>query len=252
MIALTGLTPAGAAGWRTLLELSRVDVDSWLLVGGQAVHLLGVEHGSGLVRPTDDMDVVVDVRSRPGGTEWLAGWLVERGFELAGIDADQVGHRFVRPADPGPGTVTFDVLATEGLGSRTRVFTQRPARTVQVPGSVQALKRSAIVEVAVSSVRREQPTTGRVRRPDLLGALVGKAVTTTIAVRDNRERDWQDAALLLSLIADPIATAAACDSKDRARLRRLEPLTDRGHPGWGLLDDEAHRRGNAALAFLTG
>jgi hypothetical protein len=250
VIALTGLVPAAADGWRTLFRLSEIDTDSWVLVGGQAVYLLGVEHAARHIRPTDDVDVVVDVRAKQRGTEWLSDWLVERGFELAGIGPDGVGHRFVRPADPGPGNVVFDVLAPEGLARRTAIHTRPPARTVQVPGSRQAFGRSAVVEVAVSSILREPATAGLVRRPTVLGMLVAKAASTTIGGRSNPERDWQDAALLLSLIGDPVAAAAECDRKDRQRLRRLTFLDDRAHPGWAYLDDQSYRRGTATLAIL--
>jgi len=69
-------------------------------------------------------------------------------------------------------------------------------------------------------------------------------------VRTNRARDWQDAALLLSLLPDPIATAAQCGSKDRQRLGEIAPLNDRAHQGWVTLTDEDYRRGTAALSFL--
>ena len=37
---------------------------------------------------------------------------------------------------------------------------------------------------------------GAVQRPSVLAALIGKAAATTIAVRTNRSRDTEDAALL--------------------------------------------------------
>jgi hypothetical protein len=78
-----------------------------------------------------------------------------------------------------------------------------------------------------------------------------KAATTDLAVRDNRARDWQDAALLLSLLRDPMAAAAECGPKDRQRLGKLAPLNDREHQGWATLSDEDFRRGIVALSFLT-
>jgi hypothetical protein len=121
---------------------------------------------------------------------------------------------------------------------------------VEVPGTIQALRRSEVVDVSASSILRGPPAVGKVRRPTLLGALVAKAAATTIRVRPSSDRDWQDAALLLSLVPDPIATAAECDRKDRERLRRLQPLAEREHVGWALLDDGAYRRAVAALHML--
>jgi hypothetical protein len=253
VIRLDSLIPAAEEGWWTLFELGEVRTDSWVLVGGQMVHLLAVEHGvHDKVRATVDVDVVVDVRAQPGGTEWLAGWLTDRGFALGGTDPQGIGHRFVRPAARGSGNVIFDVLAPEGLGPRTNTYTSAPARTIQVPGSAQAITRSGLVEVTVTGVTGGNERTGIVRRPSLLGAIVAKAAATKIPGRQNPERDWQDAALLLSAISDPIVIATECTGKDRERLRLLRPLNDRDHGGWANLDDEDFRRGTSALGFMLG
>ncbi len=87
------------------------------------------------------------------------------------------------------------------------------------------------------------------RRPDVLGALILKSAATTIAGRQNPERDWQDGALLLTLI-DPIAAARRCDKNDRRKLRRLERLLDRDHRGWAAHDDDAYRIGTTALSLI--
>jgi hypothetical protein len=250
MTTLRDLTPAAEQGWGTLFELAETDADSWLLIGGQMMYLLAAENGAALPRPTDDVDVVVDVRTRPNGTEWLADWLVQRGFALEGISADGIGHRFVRPADPGPGRVAFDVLAPEGLGDRTGVFTRRPARTVQAPGTQQAFARAELGKVTVTGALGGPERTGIVRRPNMLGALVLKAAATTIPVRENPMRDWQDAALLLTLLPDPLTASSECDRKDRKRLRVLTPLHDPGHRGWALVDGGSYRTGITALDFL--
>jgi len=252
VIELTGLTPAAEQGWRVLFELAKESEEDWLLVGGQMILMLAVEHGAQLPRPTDDMDVVVNVRSRPRGTEWLSRWLLDRDFAPDGATPDGIAHRFSRVADPGPGRVVFDVLAPEGLGPRTSALTVPPMRTVQAPGATQAFDRSELVEVAVTGLMSGQRWAGRVRRPNLLGALVAKAAAATeIPVRLNPERDWQDAALLLSLVPDPVSMAAECERRDRKRLTRLAPLGDRAHVGWATLSDDDFRRGSATLDFLS-
>jgi hypothetical protein len=83
-----------------------------------------------------------------------------------------------------------------------------------------------------------------------LGALVAKAAATTIPLRDNPARDWQDAALLLTIVGDPVTLAETCEAKDRTRLRRLLELQDRAHEGWELADDDDHRRGVTTLKIL--
>jgi hypothetical protein len=246
---LGNLIPAAEEGWRTLFDLAERDTDTWLLVGGQMMYLLAAEQGAVLPRPTTDMDVVVNVRARPKGTQWLSAWLEEQGFELEGISTDGIGHRFVKPTATGGGVVIFDVLGPEGLGERTKLVTVPPARTVQAPGSTQAFIRSEVVIVTVSGVSAQPAGTGQVRRPDLLGALLLKTAATTIAGRHNPERDWQDAALLLTLI-DPIEAAHRCDNNDRRKLNRPERLRDRDHRGWAIHDNDAYRLGTAALSLI--
>lgn len=252
MPVLERLTPPAYAGWRVLFELAETDPDNWCLLGGQMMYLLAVEAGRALPRPTADIDVVVNVRTRPGATEWLASWLDDRGFELDGISPDGIGHRFVKDASPGPESVVFDILAPEGLGRRTNLFTARPARTVQAPGTSQALARAELVAVAITDMTGNGRTVGKVRRPPVLAALICKAAATMIAARTNPERDWQDAALALSILDNPREARRSCDSKDLARLELLRRLLDPADRSWRLLSTEDRDLGVAALEFLIG
>jgi hypothetical protein len=253
MIELTGLLPAGEQGWLLLAELAEERHDNWLLIGGQMAYLLALEHNMALPRATADMDVVVDVRAIQGGTQWLAQWLVDRGFDQDQPSADGLSHRFSRPIPGGQGTVIFDVLGPEGLKPTTDLTTIPPGRTVEVPGANQALVRSRLVEVGIPQAGG-QMRIGWVPCPDLLGGLVLKAAAVSeIKTRvGDTNRDWQDAALMLAAIRDPIAVAAELRKKDRQRLRKLEPLLDREHAGWRGQSDDAHRDGSTALAFLLG
>jgi hypothetical protein len=61
------MSPAQHQGWRTRLNLAKVFPDGWCLVGGQMVWLLAAEHGVNPPRATDDVDLVVDIRSDPAG-----------------------------------------------------------------------------------------------------------------------------------------------------------------------------------------
>lgn len=249
-IELRYLTPAAEEGWGTLFDLAQVGTDSWLLVGGQMMLVLAVQHNAERIRPTEDIDVVVNLRVQPDGTELLSKWLQKQGFRLEGVSQDQIGHRFVRPTATATGTVVFDVLAAAGVGNRARMTTVPPARTVGAPGSLQAFGRSSVLEVLISDFTNQNERVGKVRCPDLLGALVAKAAATSIPVRQNRERDWQDAALLLSVLADPVAASEQLGKRDREHLRRLRPLLETAHPGWENLSTEARRLGVAALSFL--
>ena len=217
MIDLTGMTPAAEQGWLVLFELAAETTDDWLLVGGQMMLLSAAEHEAVLPRSTDDVDIVVDVRSRPKGTQWLADWLQRRNFELDGASA-ATSHGSSTWIYPGPDS-------QRGRRRRSDRIAQRP------------------------TVR----STGRVRRPNLLGALVIKAAALTeIATRTDPARDWQDASLLLSVIPDPVAVAQLCTRRDRRRLQGLTPLLNRSHVGWATLTEEHYRRGAVTLDFLVG
>ncbi len=250
-VDLGRLTPAAFEAWQVIFELHDSFGDHWVLVGGQMVALhaasLGVPDG---IRPTDDVDVLVDVRARRDVTARLGTWLVEHGFSHAGMSPDGIGHRYHRPAATGAGTVIVDVLAPEGLGEKASLTTTPPARTLAVPGGTQALARAEWVTVAVADMTGDRRASGTARRPDLLGAIVAKAAATTIPVRDNPTRDWQDAALLLAHVPDPYEMAERTTVKDRRRLAALAELENRRHPGWDRLSDEDHRRGTVALQVL--
>jgi hypothetical protein len=127
VIELVDLPPAQFQAWQLLLQLNALGVD-WVLIGGQMVLLLAVEHGVPLPRVTLDADVLVDVRATPGGVERVCSWLTVQGLELEGANPDGIGHRFSRKARPGPGLVSFDVLAPEGLAPRTPTLTVPPFR----------------------------------------------------------------------------------------------------------------------------
>ena len=250
-VELSGLIPAQFEAWTVVFALAEAFDEGWVVVGGQMIQLHATELGVGQgVRPTFDIDVLVDIRAHRSGTERVADWLIEQGFELEGVNAFGIGHRYWRAADPGPGKVIVDVLAPDGVGENASRLTSPPARTVLVPGGTQALDRAEAVNVVARDLAGDRSVEGIARRPSLLGALVTKAAATAIPGRENPDRDWQDAALLLRSIPDPFVLVSLLDRKDRDRLRRLRALDDRGHPGWALLGDEDHRRGTTALGIL--
>ncbi len=118
--------------------------------------------------------MLVDVRAHRGSLETLTTWLrVEQGFEVQ-VSSANIGHRFTRPAAPGPGTVMVDLLAPDGLGQRTRVYIVRPARTVSVLAGAGLLESARPVEVQVRDVHGAE-CSGTVQRPSVLAALIGKA-----------------------------------------------------------------------------
>jgi hypothetical protein len=227
--AFADLIPAQLEAWDVLLDLYDARDADWTLLGGQMTWAAAAEHDREPPRATVDMDVVVDVRARPGMTEWLATWLKNREFELAGASPDGIAHRFIRATKglPDGGHVQFDILAPEGLGERTKIFTVPPNRTVQVPASIQAIERTSPVQVHLPGGR-----SGHALVPNLLGAVVSKAAALGILVRTGGERDLVDAAFLLTCMDDPDMDKAEMTVKDGVRVNKLRPLLAPDHPAW--------------------
>lgn len=68
-VELRQLTPPAHEGWATLFALAEETTEEWILVGGQMIFVLAVELGAERFRPTEDIDVVVNTRVRPDGTQ---------------------------------------------------------------------------------------------------------------------------------------------------------------------------------------
>jgi hypothetical protein len=177
--------------WGAFVEVAPTLGEHCLLVGGQMVFLLEVERGSLDTRPTDDVDIVIDLRVEPAGLARVHQTLVDAGFGQAPPSADGIGHRYTRAG------ATIDVLAPDRLGSRARLALGS-GRTIEAPGGSQALIRSGVVNVELAD-----GSTARVRRPTVVGALLGKVaavtqiVSQTSAERAKHTRDVDSPARLL-------------------------------------------------------
>lgn len=222
--------------WATLVELTDLRPGEWTLIGGQMVFLHAFEHGVEPPRVSTDLDILVNARVVTGGVREFVLALEAVGFVLAGVSPEGLAHRYQR------GGVSVDVLAPEGLGSRTDLSTTPPGRTLQVPGGTQALDRTELVPVVFGDHQ------GLVPRPSLLGAIVGKAIA--VDVDDVPDAQRQDLALLLSLVDDPIELADQLTKKDRQRLRSRSEMVDADQRAWASLSLEAADRGRAALRIL--
>lgn len=253
VIELPAMPPRQQQAWHVLLDLADADVAHWCLIGGQMVYVHAAEAGVTTPRPTLDVDVVVDVVAKPDGTMWLSTWLIEQGLVMDGMSPDGIGHRFVKDADPGPGKVSFDVLAPDHIGPRARLVTRPPARTVEARGTRQALSRAEIVDVTVVGAFDPAPRSGRIRRPNLLGAILTKAASASIPIRQKREQDLQDAAVLLACVRDPIALRAELDAGTKGDARsagRLAAMLDPSHRAWRVLEPGYREAARASLSFL--
>jgi len=244
-IVLEGMSPAQEQGWLVCWTSSRTARAKGTLIGGQMMFLLAVENGVTMPRTTTDMDVVIRVVESPGAIQAFASQLLQQGFEFGDVSPAGTGGRFTKPADPGPGSIMFDVRAPEGLGERTDITTVRPARTVQVPGSRQALDRSQLVAVRV------RESEGVVRRPSLLGALVVKArqrLSQCDPIRNETGR------LLCSCYRwFPTRSRHVPNAGERtyAASRNSAPCSSDDHRAWGPMGDTERRLGRATFGCCS-
>ena len=162
VVQLPPLAGGQADSWAALVEIAPAFGDNWLLVGGQMVFLHEVERRSTDIRPTDDVDVVVNLRAEPAGLTRIHHALVGAQFSQDPPSPDGAAHRYRR------GDAVFDVLAPDNVGERAQL-SLGAGRTIEAPGTTQAFYRCDAVTVELDG------SSGLVRRPNLVGALLGKA-----------------------------------------------------------------------------
>jgi hypothetical protein len=223
--------------WEALIELTEVRPGEWTLFGGQMVLLHALEHGAEPTRVSTDLDVLVNARVVPRAVTEFVRSIEGRGFSLVGASPDGIAHRYQRAG------VSIDVLAPDGVGSRAKLTTTPPGRTLAVPGGTQALARTELVPVTFGASR------GLVPRPSLLGAIVGKAMA--VSVDDVPGAQRTDLALLLSLVENPLAMARELTAKDRKRLRARSEMVNPDERAWSNLPSDSADRGRATYALLT-
>lgn len=146
IIQMPGGTDAQEAGWHALMDLS-VDVpEGWTVVGGQMVHLWCAERGSSVVRPTDDADTVLDVRSHPQIHLAVTTSLKSRGFKPI-TSPDGIQHRWRN------GDAVVDVLIPRHLGAAAQRRGAGGGPAIETPGH----RRSSIVRSGCTSPSQDAP-----------------------------------------------------------------------------------------------
>lgn len=173
-------------------------------------------------RPSQDIDVLVNVRLAVNATEDISRFLREREYEPE-ISADGIAHLFKRSE-----ARQIDVFVPDGIGPRTNTRTVPPNRTISVPGGTQALRRSAPVEL------RSRDTEGEVPRPSLLGAILLKI--RAIEVDDVPNSQRADVALLLQLVRDPDELTAEISGAERGWLARHRYFADPADARWDEIE----------------
>lgn len=249
-------TPRGGWGhpWPAVFELLRkLPPRRCVLIGGLMVQLHGIIGGSSTVRPTDDLDILVDVLApEPGALLAVVEQLLKLGYRHhpPGFP-DAPAHRFVRPGPdhewPERAQMIVDVLVADHLPPPKHPhLQQRP--TMAAPGGRQALDRTMVARVQAEE-GEDAPVD--IALPDLLGALVLKGAAYKV---DNRDpgRHLLDAALLSSMI-DAATERSRVSKSDRRHLSNLvkeDALGDDFAEAWVQLGEGPSRRGKASLHLL--
>jgi len=226
---LTG-TDLTAPPWPLLIEVAEATPsNSWVLVGGMMVHLHALRGRVAALRPTTDIDVLLNLEAAAAEVSVVAGALQRIGMRPA--ESRGPFHRFTRGDD------VVDVMVTNRVG-RVR-WNSRPI--MRAPGATLALDDPDIFVVDVHG--RTVP----IAVPRTPAALVLKAAAYKNDQR-GRGRHLEDFAVLL---AADIAQTPEYSGIPTSQRRHLHPavdeLTDRGHPAWHVLDP--HDRELAHRAF---
>lgn len=192
--------------WRSVADLAQAfgESERWCLIGGLMVQFHAFSAGVAS-RPTRDIDLLGDARSRPSATEELAGVVIELGGEPETPPATdpKLGYRFEL------GGLLVEILGPEGLKVPARTF--GGLETIEVRGGTLALRRAQSISVAGA---KSMP----IRVPSLLGAILLKARALRFA-RRTFDHHRYDLILLLSLVDDP---PAGQPGRRNTRLRSID------------------------------
>ena len=234
--------------WPNVFELATaLPPDHWTLVGGLMVQAHALGHGIDVVRPTDDLDILLHIEISAAVVSRADRDIAALGYSLQEpADARRQGsphYRYTRAS--ALGVETIDVMAPEHASPRAaRRLRGRPM--FEVEGGTQALGRTMTYRV----VTRVDGVVG-ISVPDELGALVLKGAAYSVDRRD-RDRHLMDAAVLAACISDHATEIGRLGGSDRRRLRTLwRALAEPTHPAWLALDPGHRVAGQDTLRILT-
>lgn len=238
--------------WPSVAELTEaLPAESWTLVGGLMTQLHTIHHGLGVIRPTNDVDIVLHIETMRGIPNRVASALEAIGYTFqTSIDPrNATAHRFVRGATTielvaGTAQDQVDVLIADHPAPRV-IEKLRGYEMIRIEGGTQALRRTvnAEVEIAPNAV-------AEISVPRPFGALILKSAAYTTDSRD-KERHLFDAAALLACIDDPFAERAEFSGSDRRRIATLVTHLDETHQAWRALPEVDRTEAQLTLAILA-
>lgn len=227
--------------WPNVAEIAEaLPHNKWTLVGGLMVQLHAFNAGITTTRPTTDVDMMLHIETMPGVVAEAARQLESLGYELVPPTNQRkpVVHRFTR------GTAVVDILIADHAPPRVQQRL-RGAELVAAAGGTQALRRTVNAQLEIVP-----GMTTTISVPSAFGALIGKAAAAKEYSRDP-SRHLLDAAVLLSVLKDPIALRETFEGSDRSRLLFLrERLPDEARE-WRSVDEPWRTDGQTALRILT-
>lgn len=245
-------TPAGgwAHPWPHVADLARaLPTDKWTLVGGLMTQLHAINKGLGVVRPTNDIDIILHIERERGVARQAADALLSLGYRLLepGERKAASAHRFVHGSgatvDLQTGRPVVDVLAADHAAPSVRERLMGHPM-LEVPGGTQALRRTLNATLTIAA----QPVTVSVPRP--LGALVMKAAAYKADLR-NPQRHLADCVALLACVNDPVAERAAFTGSDLSRMLTLNRALRTEPKFWNTLTGQTRDDATQALLILT-
>lgn len=242
--------------WPNVAEIAVVlPNDKWTLVGGLMTQLHSIHHGLGIVRPTNDVDIVLHVETSRGVAAETSTALHSLGYGLrSAVDPrDNTAHRFYRGASKidlvtgrhdEDSEDVVDVLVSDHYAPKV---TERLAGRdmICIEGGTQALRRTINARLQI-----EPGTTTTVSVPRAFGALILKAAAYKTDSRDPN-RHLRDAAALLACIDDPFAERGGFTGSDRSRLRTLRARLTPDDISWTVMTGQPRIDAQTALEILT-
>lgn len=241
------------APWPNVAELAAaLPTDKWTLVGGLMTQLHTVQRGFGVVRPTNDVDIVLHIETNRGVPSATATALEKLGYRLRdSVDPrDNTAHRFVRGASrvdlvaSARDDDVVDVLMSDHPAPKV-VQRLRGRDMVRIEGGTQALRRTINARLEIATGKQTS-----ISVPSPFGALILKAAAYTTDSRDP-DRHLFDAVALLACIDDPFAEREGFVGSDRRRLATLQRAVPEGHPAWRVLPQDHRANAEAALRILS-
>ncbi|MDR1861555.1 MAG: hypothetical protein LBQ41_00790 [Candidatus Ancillula sp.] len=123
--------------WETLFDVSKIYPDNWTLVGGQMVYLHCVERGGQMIRVTNDLDALLNVRAKSDALYDFTKRLTDIGFDSVGVSPEGYEHRWIKDK------VQIDILIPDHLGEQAQSkLSVHGFKTIATPGAQQALDRT--------------------------------------------------------------------------------------------------------------